>query len=247
MGLQRALRLLYPPQCLACEASVAQEGGLCPDCWRDTPFIHGLVCDACGVPLLGQGAPEGAQPDAVPVHCDDCLRLARPWQRGRAAMLYAGAARRMVLALKYGDRLDLAPRCGRWMAAAAAPILRPEMLVAPVPLHWTRLLRRRYNQAAVLAQALGAAAGLEVCADLLVRRRLTPSQEGRDLAARYVNMEAAVALHPRRGRRAQGRHVLLVDDVMTSGATLAVAADALLAGGAAQVDVAVLTRVAKGP
>lgn len=247
MGLQRALRLLYPPQCLACEASVAEEGGLCPECWRETPFIAGLVCDACGVPLPGEGAPEGTGAEPVPVHCDECLQLARPWQRGRAAMLYGGAARRMVLALKYGDRLDLAPACGRWMAAAAAPILRPGMLVAPVPLHWTRLVRRRYNQAAVLARALGAAAGLEVCADLLVRRRLTPSQEGRNLAARFANMEDAVVLHPRRGRRAEGRHVLLVDDVMTSGATLAVAADACLAGGALQVDVAVLTRVAKAP
>jgi len=241
MGLQRVLRLLYPPQCLACEARVETEHALCPACWRDTPFIRGCVCDACGVPLPG----EEAAPDGTPAHCDECLRLARPWQRGRAAMLYDGAARRLVLGLKYADRLDIAPACGRWMAAAAAPILRPAALIAPVPLHWSRLVRRRYNQSAVLARALAAETGLEVCPDLLVRRRRTPSQEGRDLTARFLNMEEAVGLHPRRGGRIEGRSVLLVDDVMTSGATLAAAADACLAGGAAEVDVAVLARVAK--
>jgi predicted amidophosphoribosyltransferase len=246
MGLQSALRLIYPAQCLACGDRVEQEDALCPACWRETPFISGIVCDACGVPLPGT---EGADPAGAPVHCDDCLRLARPWQRGRAAMLYGGTARRLVLALKYADRLDLARACGGWLATAAAPILRPGTLVAPVPLHWTRLLRRRYNQSAVLAQALSARlppdAGAELCPDLLVRRRCTAMQEGRDLGARHANLDGALALHPRRGVRAAGRHVLLVDDVMTSGATLAAAADACLAGGAREVDVAVLVRVPK--
>ena len=237
MGLQRVLRLIYPPQCLSCATPVAQEGALCPDCWRATPFIDGLVCDACGIPLPG-----AAQADAV--LCDDCLRLPRPWDRGRAAMLYAGTARRLVLGLKHGDRLELAGACGGWLAAAAGPLLRPDMLVAPVPLHWSRLLRRRYNQAAVLAQALARRTGLEQCPDLLVRHRRTPGQGG-NLTARHANLEGALALHPRRGARAEGRPVLLVDDVMTSGATLAAAADACLAGGAARVDVVVLARVTR--
>lgn len=238
MGLQAALRLIYPPQCLACGGAVQHEHALCPECWRDTPFLHGLVCDACGVPLPGED-------DGTCAQCDDCLRLARPWQRGRAALLYAGKARKLVLGLKHGDRLDLVPACGRWLAAAARPILGPDMLVAPVPLHWTRLVARRYNQAAVLSQRLAAETGLEVCPDLLVRRRRTPTQEGRDMTARHLNLEGALALHPRRGARAEGRRVLLVDDVMTSGATLAAAAEACLAGGAAEVNVAVLARVAK--
>ena len=240
MGLQSVLRLIYPPQCLGCGVMVEAQDALCPDCWRATPFIHGMVCDACGIPLPGAEDPGGA-----PVHCDDCLRLARPWQRGRAAMLYDGTARRLVLGLKYADRLELGRACGRWLAEAAAPILTPDVLVAPVPLHWTRLLRRRYNQAAVLAQAMARSAGCESCPDLLVRRRRTASQEGRDLTARHVNLDGALALHPRRAVRARGRRILLVDDVMTSGATLAAAADACLAGGAAAVDVAVLVRVPK--
>ena len=237
MGLQRVLRLIYPPQCLSCAIPVAQEGALCPACWRDTPFIGGLVCDACGIPMPGH-----AQGDAV--LCDDCLRVPRPWHRGRAAMLYAGTARRLVLGLKHGDRLELAGACGTWLAAAVRPILEPGMLLAPVPLHWSRLLRRRYNQSAVLAQALARRTGLEHCPDLLVRRRRTPGQGG-TLTARHGNVEGALALHPRRGARAMGRAVLLVDDVMTSGATLAAAADACLAGGATRVDVVVLARVTK--
>ena len=240
MGLQRALRLLYPPQCLACGVPVEAEHALCPACWRDTPFIHGTVCDACGIPLPGA---EGIDPDGAPVHCDTCLRLARPWQRGRAALIYDGAARRMVLGLKHADRLDLAVACGRWMSAAAAPILAPDLLVVPVPLHWTRLLRRRYNQAAVLARTLARLNGLEHCPDLLIRPRRTPTQDGRDLAGRHMNLDGALALHPRRGGHAEGRRILLVDDVMTSGATLAAAADTCLAGGATEVHVAVLARV----
>ncbi|TKA95662.1 ComF family protein, partial [Cereibacter changlensis] len=100
MGLQAALRLLYPPQCLTCDALVTTDFGLCGPCWRETPFITGLVCDLCGTPLPGEDPGHA-------VHCDDCLTLARPWARGRAALLYKDNGRRIVLALKHGDRLDL--------------------------------------------------------------------------------------------------------------------------------------------
>ncbi len=238
MGLQRALRLIYPPLCLGCGTRVEEAHALCPTCWRDAGFISGLVCDSCGMPLPGVD-------DGTPAICDDCLRIARPWQRGRAAMLYDGVARRLVLGLKHGDRLDLARAGGRWLARAASPILLPRMLVAPVPLHWTRLLARRYNQSAVLALALARETGLECCPDLLVRRRRTPTQEGRDLESRFRNLDTALALHPRRRAQVADRPILLVDDVMTSGATLAAAAEACLVDGASTVHVAVLARVAK--
>jgi ComF family protein len=180
-----------------------------------------------------------------PEHCDDCLTIARPWSRGRAALLYRDNARSLVLALKHGDRLDLARPAAGWMLRAARPILQPDMLVAPVPMHWFRLFKRRYNQSALLSNALAQAAFLQHCPDLLLRRRATPTQEGRGRDARFANVGDAITLHPRNAAQAHRRHILLIDDVMTSGATLAAAAEACVAGGASAVSVLVLARVAK--
>ena len=238
MGMQDLLHLIYPPQCLTCDARVTTDFGLCGPCWAQTPFIAGLVCDQCGTPLQGDTEEQQAL-------CDDCLTIARPWSQGRAALLYKDNARRMVLAFKHGDRLDLARPAAAWLLRAAQPLLRPNMLVAPIPLHWTRLLKRRYNQAAMLSRGLARAAGFEHCPDLLIRRRNTQSQEGRGRDDRFANMAEAVAAHPQRAQRIEGRHILLIDDVMTSGATFAAAAEACIAQGAIGISVLALARVAK--
>lgn len=236
--MQAALHLVYPPRCLSCAGMVGSDFGLCPDCWRDTPFCTGLVCDACGTPLPGED-------DGTAVHCDDCLTLGRPWLRGRAAMLYGGTGRKLVLALKHADRTDLARPAADWLMRAARPILAPDMLVAPVPLHWWRLFRRRYNQAALLSAGLARRAGLDHCPDLLARARHTGSQDGRGRDGRFANVQGAFRVAPRHRDLIGGRHVLLVDDVMTSGATLAACAEAVLAAGATAVSVCVMARVAK--
>lgn len=238
MGMQALLHVVYPPQCLTCDAQVTTDFGLCATCWRETPFITGLTCTKCGIPLPGEDA-------ATDVLCDDCLLIARPWGQGRAAMLYADNARKLVLTLKHGDRIDLARPVAQWMLRAAAPMLQPDMVVAPVPLHWLRLLKRRYNQAALLSAGVAKLAGLRHCPDLLQRRRSTGNQDGRSRDGRFANMADALTVHPRRQHLVEGRHILLVDDVMTSGATLAAAAEACLAEGAIGISVLVMARVAK--
>ncbi|MFC3629049.1 double zinc ribbon domain-containing protein [Paracoccus angustae] len=241
--MKGALRLLYPPQCVSCGAPVAGEGPgqLCPACFSETRFITGAACTRCGVPLPDDGT--GAGDPALT--CDDCLSIARPWQHGRAAVVYSGAGRRLVLALKHGDRPDLAPALAAWLARAAGPLIRPDTIVAPVPLHLRRLLKRRYNQAALISGRVARAHGAAHLPDLLVRRRHTPGQDHRGVGDRFANIAGALAVNPRRKSQAAGRPVLLVDDVMASGATLAAAADALLAAGSGPVSVAVLARAVK--
>ena len=234
-ALQSGLRLIYPAQCLACDALVDADGGLCPECWAQTPFVTGLSCDGCGAPLPGRSG--------VAELCDDCLAVERPWSRGRAALRYAGVGRRLVLSLKHGDRPDLARHAGGWMARVGADLIGPGSLIAPVPLHWTRLFQRRYNQAALLAQEVARRSGADACPDLLVRGRRTGSQDGLGAEARHDNVEGAIDLHPRRS--AAGRAVVLIDDVMTSGATFGACARACLEAGAVRVDVLALARVVK--
>jgi ComF family protein len=238
MGMQALLHVIYPPQCLTCDERVTSDFGLCGTCWRETPFISGLVCDTCGTPLPGDDPGHA-------VKCDDCLSIPRPWSKGRAALIYDKNARHMVLALKHGDRLDLARPAAAWLLSAAAPILEPGMLVAPVPLHWFRLFRRKCNQAALLSAALAGMAGLAHCPDLLIRARHTGTQDHRDRAARMSNMKGAIRAHPGRSGQIPGRHVLIVDDVMTTGATFAAATEACLAAGARAVSVLSLARVTR--
>ena len=240
LGLQRALSLIYPNQCLLCPELVETSGGLCGACWRKMPFLRGLVCDACGTTLPGAEDDPGAQ-------CDDCLTRARPWDRGRAALSYRDAARKLVLKLKHGDRPDLARPAAAWLEAAARPFLTPDLLLLPVPIHKSRLLSRRYNQSVELGRALARRTGLAFCPDALIRTRRTVVQDGLGVDARFANVDGALVPNPKRLRVLDGREVCIVDDVMTSGATLSVATDACLEAGATRVCVVVLARVEKAP
>lgn len=238
MRLQSVIRAIYPAHCVACDAPTESDHGMCGPCWADTHFIGGLACDSCGAPLPGED-PGG------PVQCDDCMTIARPWNRGRAVLVYRGVGRRLVLALKHGDRTELALSAAMWMARKVPELGLRDPVIVPVPLHWTRLVRRRYNQSALLAGALGRQLGAQVCVDALQRSRRTKSLDGHGRDARFAAVEGAIRAHPTRGRVLAGRDVLLIDDVMTSGATLAASAEAARAAGAAHVFILVLARVVK--
>jgi ComF family protein len=237
-SFQTAVSLVYPPKCLGCDELVEQDFGLCGSCWRDAHFISGTVCEGCGLPLPGDA-------DGFRLDCDECMASPRPWSQGRAALLYKDKARKLVMALKHGDRTDLAAPASGWMQRASGSLLRDNPLLCPVPLHWSRLIKRRYNQSALIAENLSRLAELDYWPDMLQRVKATPSLEGKTRAQRFAALQSAIVAHPRHRALMQGRVVLLVDDVMTSGATLAACADACQAAGAAEVRVAVLARVTR--
>ena len=172
--------------------------------------------------------------------CAVCARERRSWNRARAALRYDKNSRTLVLGLKHGDRTHVASAFGRWMYHAGGEVLAGADLLVPVPLHWTRLFQRRYNQAALLAQAVHAAGGPEMAADWLIRRRKTPSQGHLGPAARERNVRGAFAV--RAGRSFAGKRVVIVDDVMTTGATVEECARVLKRAGASFVGVLTLAR-----
>lgn len=230
------LDTIFPPRCLACPQPTGAPHGLCPACWGETHFIAGAACAKCGAPLIG----EAAEGDL----CEGCALAPPTWDRGRAAVIYGGAGRRVVLALKHGDRLDMVRPLAGWMASAGRELLTGAELIAPVPLHWRRLVRRRYNQSAELARRLSALSGRPLAVDLLTRHRATTPQEKMDRRTRAANQAGAFVVAPRHLDGLAGKSVLLIDDVLTSGATLSSCTLALRAAGAARVDVLVLARVA---
>lgn len=178
--------------------------------------------------------------------CDTCMKTARPWAAGRAAFLYSGTGRKLVMALKHGDRQDIAQPAGLWMARAARSLkLQEDALLVPVPLHWRRQLKRTFNQSALLARALSKELCLPFHDGILRRTRATASLQDISYKDRFETVNAAFA--PARGAAdlAAGRTLVLVDDVMTSGATLAACTKALHAAGAKRVCVLALARAAR--
>ena len=234
---QAILGLLLPPRCLACGELVRDAGTICPTCWPGLAFVAPPFCAGCGYPFEfdpGEGT-----------LCGACVRAPPPFDRARAVLRYGDASRDLVVAFKHGDRTDAAPAFGKWMARAGADLLADADLIAPVPLHRSRLVSRRFNQAALLAQAIGREAGVRVVSDLLIRTRATPSQGTLTAGQRRRNVQGAFEVHASRSALAAGRRVILVDDVYTTGATVGACTRALLRSGAQAVDVLTLARVAR--
>lgn len=237
--MQSILSILYPSQCIACDALVAETAALCPGCWRDTPFIRGVACQKCGAPLLGD-----APGDEV-ARCDDCLLTKRSWDSGISVLEYKGIARRLILALKHGDRQDLVGPLSNWAIAKMRFPPRENDVILPVPIHWRRMLKRRYNQSGLVAKKIADATGSIFVPDGLVRTRHTKPQEGLSFQERFDLQRGTIRAHSNRAKVLGGRRVFIVDDVMTSGATFATTAIAVKNAGATSVHTIALARVVK--
>ena len=234
-SLRWVLNAVLPPQCLACDVIVETPGRLCGACWRSIDFVRSPQCDACGLPFeldMGPGA-----------LCGACAADRPPFDRARAGMRYGGIARDLVLAFKHGDRTHAAPGLARLMADAGRELVAAADICLPVPLHRWRLARRRFNQAALLAQELAREADLAVLLGALRRVRRTPSQGSLSRRARYRNVRGAFQLNHKVASEISGQTVLLVDDVYTTGATVSECSRVLRRAGAKTVDVLTLARV----
>jgi ComF family protein len=231
----RTLNIALPPLCPACRQLVGQNG-LCASCWSKLSFIAPPYCERLGIPFAYDPGPGVLSMQA----------LADPpsYQRARAAVRYDEIARTLVHALKYGDRLELAPLMGRWIARAGHELLGHADALVPVPLHWRRLWLRRFNQSMLLAKSVSHASGIPLAETALKRVKATAQQVGLSKAERAQNVQGAFRVLPDGKAVVAGRRLILVDDVLTSGATVDACARALLRAGAANVDVLVFARVA---
>ncbi|HET6194504.1 MAG TPA: ComF family protein, partial [Acetobacteraceae bacterium] len=210
---------------------------LCAACWPGFSFISAPHCARCGTPFAEEAG------DAI--LCGACLRRPPRFRKARAALVYDDRSRRLVLPFKHGDRTDMARACGRWMAAAGGDLLAEAELIAPVPLHWRRLFTRRYNQALLLARSVWRASPARLAPDLLRRARWTGSQAGLKAEERRKNVRRAFEVNARWAGKVKDKEVLLVDDVLTTGATVEACALALQRAGARHVDVLTLARVVR--
>ncbi|MCS6624640.1 ComF family protein [Roseibacterium beibuensis] len=231
-----AADLLMPP--LAHDSPEATaSAGLTPDAWTRVVFLEDPVCDGCGAAFEMDGGVFSSP------RCAACLAQPYAFDRARAACVYDEASRGLILKFKHGDHQPFAPLFARWLSRSAAPLLAEADAVVPVPLHRFRLLSRRFNQAAEIARPLARRAGLDYLPDALIRQTHTTTQGGKSARGRRLNVKKAFAVTEEGRRRIKGRRILLVDDVLTTGATAEACARALIEAGARAVDLAVVARV----
>ncbi|ABM44601.1 hypothetical protein X471_00641 [Bartonella bacilliformis str. Heidi Mejia] len=235
--IKRLMAVVYPPTCPGCKVIVSAHGTICADCWKDLQFITKPYCPIMGIPFacdMGDGFLSG-----------EALQTSYPFSRVRSAIAHKGLARTLTIRLKYGDRVELAQFMANWMVFAGREIIDDCDIIIPIPLHFRRFFWRRYNQSAELARYIAAKQKKKFKPGWLVRCRHTRPQVGLSARERKFNVQNAFSVPRKIKKRMQGCSILLVDDVLTTGVTVTIAAATLKRAGARQVDVLTFSRVLK--
>ena len=217
-----------------CMGNVSENGNICAKCWGDVNFISDPQCDLCGFPF--DFAIDGK------TICAGCIKERPRFAKARAVFLYDDASRRMITSFKYNDRIENRQAYARWMARVGAGMLKDADIIVPVPIHFGKLVLRKYNQAGILAQELVRISGGKCITTALIRTRYTQTQAGFNRKLRFGNIKGAFAVNPKYVPYLQNKQILLVDDVITTGATAEECTRVLLKSGVARVEVLTLAK-----
>jgi ComF family protein len=236
-ALRHVVDYALPPRCPACGTIVPEPDLFCLECWRSLVFLAEPCCERCGLPFAYEGAADA--------QCGRCLADPPPFDRLRAAVAYGDTARKVALKLKYSGRPGIAETLAHFMRRQLPACTSDDALLVPVPLHRWRIWKRGYNQAALIASALARRSGLECASDVLRRTRATPPLKGLGRRERALAVRGVFAVEKADRPRLKGRHVILVDDVYTSGATAGACARTLRRAGARSVAVLTWARVVR--
>jgi ComF family protein len=234
---KRLLDMILPPRCIVTGDLVERMGILAPEAWQKLQFIQPPHCECCGIPFaveMGDG-----------LLCTDCLQNPPAFAKARAALVYDDESKKVILNFKYGDRTDFIPTLTNWLSQAGFEMLARTDFLVPIPLHPWRLWVRRYNQAALLAEGLAKATGLKTYPTLLKRVKKTKQHQGMSKAERYKNIANAFALSKRDEALVKGKTITLIDDVLTTGATVSEATRVLYKAGAQTIYVLTIARTLK--
>lgn len=241
---RQSLTFLLPARCVSCRCPVEEQGesglGLCPTCWAQVTFLGSACCDRCGIPF--EVAPALGDTELT---CGACLKSPPPFAQAKSAVLYEEVSKKLILRFKHGDAQHLAPFLAKWMLRAGKDFLAESDFLVPVPLHWTRLVKRRYNQAALLSHSLTRLSGVPTLSEGLKRTKRTPSQGRLTRDQRRLNVSGKFVASTKNLAFINKKVITLIDDVYTSGATVKECAQVLEKAGAKRVNVLTVARVAR--
>lgn len=241
--LKWGLDLILPPRCPINGDIVPSVGAISPRAWRELTFVAAPYCKSCGVPFVVDTMIDTTQPSDF--LCATCIASPRPFDQAKSLLVYNDGSRKMILAFKHGDALHLHTTLAPLLSKIGHDFLNPDTVIVPVPLHWLRLVKRRYNQAAVLGIEVAKLSATTCWPDALIRTRHTPPQGHKGAKDRHQNVSGAFDINPSYTGKLSGRDIVLIDDVFTTGATLEECAKVLKAAGAKTVNVLTVARVVK--